>query len=115
MFTQSSRQLCEMDIMIPTLQMRKLRQGLLTGPGSQAKDMVEPLLDSGLPDSRAIVLSIPGGLGTPAAGGTLWAKEDAGVDRERAEGEVSEAYLKGLQCKSEHSDSTVKKQWRNSE
>ena len=58
MFT---RQLCEKDII---LQMRKLRQGLLTGPGSQAKEMVEPLLDSGLPDFRAIVSSIPGGLGT---------------------------------------------------
>ena len=98
MFTRQPR---EMDIMIPTLQMRKLRQGLLTAPGSQVKEMVEPLLDSGLPDSRAIVSSIPGGLGTPAAGGTLWAKEEAGVDRERVKGEVSEAYLKGLQCKSE--------------
>ena len=49
MFT---RQLCEKDII---LQMRKLRQGLLTGPGSQAEEMVEPLLDSGLPDSRANV------------------------------------------------------------
>lgn len=104
-------------IHIPTLQMRKLRRGLLTGPGSQAKEMVEPLLDSGLPGSRAIVLSIPGGLGTPAAGGTLWAKEDAGVDRERAEGEVSEPYLKGLQCKSEafglHGKKAMEKQCVN--
>ena len=94
--------------------MRKLRQGLLTGPGSQAREMVEPLLDSRLPDSRAIVSSIPSGLGTPAAEGTLWAKEEAGVDRERVRGEVSEAYLKGLQCKSEasglHHKKTVEKQ-----
>ena len=53
----------------------------------------------------------------PAAGGTLWAKEEAGVDRERVEGEVSEAYLKSLQCKSEafglHGKKVMEKQWVN--
>ena len=55
----------------------------------------------------------------PAAGGTLWAKEEAGVDRERVEGEVSEAYLKGLQCKSEafglHGKKVIEKQWTEQE
>ena len=44
----------------------------------------------------------------------MWAKEEAGVDRERVEGEVSEAYLKGLQCKSEafglHGKKVIEKQ-----
>lgn len=44
--TQSSCRLCDIGIsvMIRDLQIRKLGQGLLTGPGSQTKEMVEPLV-----------------------------------------------------------------------
>lgn len=41
---------------------------MLTGSGSWAKEMVEPRLDSGLPDSRPTALSIPGVLIPPEEG-----------------------------------------------
>lgn len=65
-------------------------EGLLTGPGLHAKEMVEPPLDSGRPDSRATVSSTPGwSRKTRSEGGTFWAKEAyhlteaAGIDRAR--------------------------------